>query len=564
MKNIIQKDNQIIGLFLIWMLITIFLIAFVRTEILFTLLKCITISFIVGVSAKNCYNHKDEKCFVFYTALIGILACIGANYIINFAAHWCIKGLSAKYVGKTVLKVASLICSATCVAILNIKKIELHKLFVIVCMLLGCCYIFVLTPLSAPDEDHHYQSAYVVSNYMTFEEDKTSAIKNHVDYSECVGHKNVSSAYRRFSESLFLDSKDLHKRVTIGERYSLDYPIQHLPQAIGITIAKLLNMSFIGTFYLGRLFNLMFFSICVAFAIKILPAFREVLFIAALMPMSLHQAASCSSDSFINGLSFLLISLIISVIIKKENVEKKKFVQIAIVSALLAPAKVIYLTITFLLFLIPKDQFGNNKKKIFAIMSIIGSGVIIIFVFKLHALTVIASQNTAAVGLPEDRCYSLADIISNPCNAIKIYINTICKKGTWYFETMLGSTLSGLSIIIPRWQMYCVELFFVASALAQPNDNWTFKIEQRIFMICIVAITLLLAMTSMFLGWTPISYDYILGVQGRYLIPVMPLILFSLRNNTIISKRNISGFLIAGMFVIHCFILIAVINYSFC
>ncbi|MFT4007092.1 MAG: DUF2142 domain-containing protein [Lacrimispora sp.] len=37
-----------------------------------------------------------------------------------------------------------------------------------------------------------------------------------------------------------------------------------------------------------------------------------------------------------------------------------------------------------------------------------------------------------------------------------------------------------------------------------------------------------LVLTSMLLGWTPRNLDYITGVQGRYFIPLLPLVLLTL------------------------------------
>ena len=69
----------------------------------------------------------------------------------------------------------------------------------------------------------------------------------------------------------------------------------------------------------------------------------------------------------------------------------------------------------------------------------------------------------------------------------------------------------------------------------------------------VISVTCLLLtgmlMGSMLIGWTPLSSDIILGVSGRYLLPVLPALLMLLKNNTVLLKRDISAQL---LYVIVC------------
>ncbi|MEG1809711.1 MAG: DUF2142 domain-containing protein, partial [Oscillospiraceae bacterium] len=41
--------------------------------------------------------------------------------------------------------------------------------------------------------------------------------------------------------------------------------------------------------------------------------------------------------------------------------------------------------------------------------------------------------------------------------------------------------------------------------------------------------------------WTPINFSTIYGIQGRYLLPVLPLLLIALRSDNLTLKRNIDS-----------------------
>lgn len=64
--------------------------------------------------------------------------------------------------------------------------------------------------------------------------------------------------------------------------------------------------------------------------------------------------------------------------------------------------------------------------------------------------------------------------------------------------------------------------------------------------MCIIAVlsVVFLAMTSMFLGWTSITRNLIEGVQGRYFIPVLPLLAMPMAINKIRIPDSIMNYVV--------------------
>lgn len=156
------------------------------------------------------------------------------------------------------------ICMTVILFILNIVflllicltnlKIEI-KLTAII-FFTGLLYMVVITPLSVPDEPHHYQSAYQLSNYLTFNFDNLdSGNSAYFDYDDLSEHKNTRIAYKKVISEVSLPSKS-ESLIEIPYPRNLSYFICHLPQAIGISLARFTNQNFIVTFYLGRFINL--------------------------------------------------------------------------------------------------------------------------------------------------------------------------------------------------------------------------------------------------------------------------------------------------------------------
>lgn len=195
-------------------------------------------------------------------------------------------------------------CFAGTLLIVFIYKLCVEKIFAVLAGGLGFLYLITITPLSVPDEPYHYQSAYWCSNMLLFQWDRAEYGNSaDFDYYGFVGHHNASSGYARILEDIRGPFEE-GEEILIPAPRGLGYFVEYLPQAFGIALARITNQNFVRTFLLGRLFNLLFYTGCLYFAVKRIPKFKVTLGLIGIMPMSLHQAASFSCDSFINGTSF--------------------------------------------------------------------------------------------------------------------------------------------------------------------------------------------------------------------------------------------------------------------
>jgi uncharacterized membrane protein len=61
------------------------------------------------------------------------------------------------------------------------------------------------------------------------------------------------------------------------------------------------------------------------------------------------------------------------------------------------------------------------------------------------------------------------------------------------------------------------------------RDEWQPSILERLIYLTICGIVVLLSLLAMFLVWTSQGHLLVLGVAGRYFIPILPLALLMLR-----------------------------------
>jgi hypothetical protein len=91
------------------------------------------------------------------------------------------------------------------------------------------------------------------------------------------------------------DPLDLNDRVNVrAEAMNIYIFIPYLPGAAGIALGRALHLSALALLYCTRFSNLAVFVALVLLAFRLLPDFRPALLGLALMPTSLHQAASAS------------------------------------------------------------------------------------------------------------------------------------------------------------------------------------------------------------------------------------------------------------------------------
>ena len=82
-------------------------------------------------------------------------------------------------------------------------KCKSNALFPLLALLLGLGWMAVMTPLSVPDEEYHYRTAYCLSNYLLGQgSEPLLGWQGYFDFTGFLGHFNVSSGYERVARDL--------------------------------------------------------------------------------------------------------------------------------------------------------------------------------------------------------------------------------------------------------------------------------------------------------------------------------------------------------------------------
>lgn len=431
-----------------------------------------------------------------------------------------------------------------------------NRFFLVVFSLAICCTACVLItpPFSVPDEMHHYFSAHwladcILGQASIFDSSsfpmRSDDVKLYYDYSSIyISGNSPQLVFDNFSwlcgdSSIeYIESMDF----SIGS----ENVIAKVGQVAGILLARALGLGSFPLFYLGRLLSAACYVILVGMAYRIMPFAKDALGMVALLPMSLHLAGSFSYDPGIIGLTFVLCALLFKMCFSEGVLRKRDIGYLILVVVLLAPCKIIYTASLFFLFFIPSSKFGSKKVSVLIKASVLFGALVSMMLVRSATFSGLsdAGSSVGYRGEESGEFFTMAKLLDDPLSAIAIYVRTIDGSGDFYWKTMLGYSLGWFqdSLRFPAFFVFAYMIIAAYSIQRDSNDGAIVPFGLRMGCIAVFCAVLFGAMSSMLLGWTFVDEDTIQGVQGRYLLPVLPLLIIACRSSRLSFSSPLLGF----------------------
>lgn len=467
------------------------------------------------------------------------------------------------------------------------KKCPLHRMVFCFVLALGILFNMVLPPYSAPDEQFHINQSFTLAStiynpYLPVAQSQIhSSLRRPSDVDVIVQDDETTVfTWQHIAKNLLTTNSDPFTHTQEYDEYQVDssYTMYWI-SALGVLAGFLLRLGFIPTLFLGRFTNLVFFAFLAAWAVKRTPVAKAVFASVALLPMTLHLAASYSRDSNLLALCLLFAALVLDLAFgPREQIGWKQLILPALAGLLIVPSKIVYFPLALLVFLIPAARLGRFSKAIkggfLALCLVIfffnAGGQVILNDFmsgntqvaagaastSVSAETAETAQSTAepaqsasesaaqsTASLPESSegatapqteeapvqddsvCYTLPYILSHPLDTLELAIRSVVENGDHYVKTLIGGTLSyfdpGVQI---AWTWVAALMILLVLAWLQPGFElpvWAKAVCLLIGLACCG-----LAVLGC-ISWTPTYYTTIYGLQGRYFLPVLSLLLLA-------------------------------------
>ena len=406
-----------------------------------------------------------------------------------------------------------------------IKDFSLEKLFVLIALFFGILFVFILPPFQSVDEGMHFFRTYQISEGKFISQNIEGAVGDEIPASLSKFYEMYVPFIRNIDKKTGISDikRDLlfplNKEEKVFTRFtntSLYSPVCYISQLPGVIAGKIAGLSLGGLYYLGRISNLISYCLLVFFALRITPFFKCPMFLLALMPMSLSLAGAYTCDVAVLGLNFLWMAVILKVMTLPQKVTfSNKWVIILAVLGLLISLSKSYILLLPLIFLLPPKFFNTKKDYFISTLGILAVAIagLAFWSFCIRGLSLDMNNSFA------NSAMQMEFIKSHPFAYIFVLIKTFFVKTPRLLITMIG--VLGWQDTKLDWITYIaypVLMYFAVCA-----DNFDFKPEkwQKILIWIVLIAGTIITYTSLYIMWSPVGNSVILGLNGKYFIPLM-------------------------------------------
>ncbi|MCQ2515406.1 MAG: DUF2142 domain-containing protein [Saccharofermentans sp.] len=402
------------------------------------------------------------------------------------------------------------------------NKLNEYSFFIISVIPLSIVYLVLFQPLNVPDAEAHFVSAYHLSNlFLGVSGDKEWMLRacdslyyNKYDWwnpapnpsFQHIGYAINHIFDKAGDTSLVVGFPDYSKM----KYYSL---FNWLPQALGLTIGRLIGANPIITIYLARMLILFVYIFACARAIWNTPVGKFIFCSIALLPTNLMLSSSFSYDCM-----FLIVSLnFIAIILKLRNrITRGSIIEAIIWAILLGSIKgggaLVLLPLALLI--IKKD-----KKSIITVVSILAASGLAVLLFN----KILAPDELFQFGSEGDGNYQAGFALANPIEYLRLSVRSYLISINSYSEQILGSVLSWLESTIPSVIVFIMAgLTILGACFAQDEFELSKKDKALITIPIIISIV---STPAMLLSYTKLGSYMVSGIQGRYFSSIFPLVL---------------------------------------
>lgn len=424
----------------------------------------------------------------------------------------------------------------------NIFKIE--NIFLIFCLLWGMLFLLVNPPFQSPDETEHLFKMWGYTEMSYNYKIKDGWRGQTLPESFAAMHK-VYDAYRMsnnpvpFDVTLKASMLPLDKNNTEFLRFtpSSYTPVSYFPSFIVLWILKLINAAPLFMMYVLRFCSLLVYLALCYFAIKITPVKKILFFICTMMPVCVYQAASISTDGVTFGVIFLFLAYTFKLAFDDtvEKINGKNLFYLGGLVVLIGILKFSYLPLCLVYFLIPQNKFDsfNTYLKSFALVLVISAVVSLIVV-----LPAVGSKGLIRYNY-ENHLLSSSEVIKNIILHPVVYLQNVLKtiRHLAYFmsQNVISSIGVTFAMIPPVISYFYWFLIFAGGYFYEKNEEFL-RIDfiQKILVGAGVIFSFLIMITAVHIIYQ--TKGYILGLQGRYLTPLIPFAMLLFANKFVKIK----------------------------
>jgi len=348
-----------------------------------------------------------------------------------------------------------------------------------------------------------------------------------------------------FDELAVLQLDKAHPAVIQPNAIAVLHPISYLPQVPVISLGMALGLPPLVIFYLGRLIGLAAGVVLTFYAIRLMPVHKHLLAAIALLPPMIFSRSTLDADQFNNGLAFLLLALIVREILAEGPLRRRTFLSLSLAAFVLAQAKTAYLLLPMLVIAIPAKRLQWPRLAAWAIVVLPGIVASIAWILLLRSTFSAAAYRTwSGVVIPEQQ---LQLVLADPLHFGTVILRTVFT--TPFIPAALLDFLGrfGPPVALPLPFFPVLALMLAGVTMCEGPQPYI-PTAVKILALLIAFATIAIILTLLYMQWTRVGAPTVDGFAGRYLYPLVPLILLALPSGKIPGGKP--GYVVALLAIV--------------
>jgi uncharacterized membrane protein len=409
--------------------------------------------------------------------------------------------------------------------------------FIAMSMLFGTLMVLATPPLRGPDETAHFLRAYGVAQgdiVPSLRDDQgrkgvllPPRLHDGFEFFEAVrvkekpagfGYRAVFKSYLSRPSAVAPDSPPRFVPYAGSEGYS---PVAYLPQTAAALIARGLDLEFLATLYLMRFAGLAALTALIAFAVAMAPQLAWAMIAIAMLPGALYGRSVINADGCALAAAMVVTALWLRGIAFAQFHIPGRQAFWLMVCALTKPTNLAFVLLELSALLGPLRRW-----RMLALTTMPAIAITVFWTLRSGADTAawrmveLTGQQPVTFDAAARLRYLLEDPLHFPA-AVLHAVRGIDLGELWrqvigvlgLFDTVLQAW------VYPTVSALLLATFFMRLRLPQAA-RWRVAVVAAITTLAYTATVYLICYVS----FTPLNADTVWGVQGRYFIPILPLV----------------------------------------
>jgi uncharacterized membrane protein len=396
-------------------------------------------------------------------------------------------------------------------------------LLFVVCLGLNVWVSVVYPPFSNPDEGTHYLRAFEVRKLRFINRPGKWGVRMPCADYILIGQRYGPLAY--FNEDAIRRSSQPRcgaKTINSAGTYA---PIGYVPSAIALRAGEIANWSVETRLRLARTLNGSLGCLVMLVGLLAIKSLRAPFALSFLLPINFWQRAALSADSLLLSANFLFMCWLARLAERGGRIQRLDWAVLLGSAATIGSTKGAYGLLCFSLLALWSRVPEGISARLFR-LSLFAPGVLALALARYWSSV---ADPTYVYPIPGvDMAKQSAFIASDPLTFASILAENVIQQAPGMIVA-LSIQFSWLSSVPTVFIATLCGMMFLPLLVTSSN---TFGFWPRMLMVVLIVIPWLGSYHQLYIVYSPVAAKVILGIQGRYFLPLVPLFIMA------VSFRN--------------------------